>query len=373
MPFSSQKQSLILILDVQSSVVRGSLCMMTPHDRPRIIFSHEALIHYRNEKGSAHLVQKSIEAIEQTVLQATRSLQGKKIDAVHYVLSSPWILSQAKTVSVEFRKETKATEDHIIEIVTKQRSEFITEKQSTFEIIEEKVFDIRLNGELVEKWEGKKARTIEVSLAVSIAGSRTIKQLRDACAYAVEPEQVIFHSSLLLQHIAIQHTIPQYKNYTLIHAHGELTDIIRVHEGVCSFFASYPYGTQTILRAISGELNIQQQQAESNLSLYEQGSLDATHARRAHTTIQKAQHVWTAELLKIVSYSTLAQNTTEHILLSAHAHEAFFLNALKSIPTYGNVQRLELDDIRPRVVFDPNIRVSRMTGLYALAIHSTIQ
>ncbi len=373
MSFSSKKSSLILILDVQSSVVRGSLCIFNPKDRPHIIFSYEVPINYHIGKGSAHLIQKTTEVIGEIVHKALRSIQGKKVDGVHYVLSSPWILSQGKTVTVEFAKNTKTTRERIIEIVTKHRDEFITENQSDFEIIEEKIFDVRLDGVSIDKWQKRKARITEVSFAVSIAGSETLKQLRDACAHAVIPEQITFHSSLLLQYIAVQQTIPQYKDYTLIHAHGELTDIICVENSTCSFFASYPYGTNTIIRSIEAKLKTSQQQAESYISLYEQGSLDSSHAHSIHIAIQKVQHIWSAELLKIIGHSAITQKQNEHILLSAHAHEAFFIHALRSIPSYKTVQRLELDDIRPRVTLDPNIRVSRMTGLYVLAIHSTLQ
>ena len=373
MSFSSKKSSLVLILDAQSSVVRGSLCRLTKHERPHIIFSYETPVEYRKEKGSAHLVHQTIKAIKETVHQALRSIQGETIDTVHYVLSSPWILSQGRTVTVEFPKDTKATTDHVIEIVRKQCDEFITEKQASFEIIEEKVFDVRLDGISLEQWHGKKTKKIEVSFAVSVTGSQTLVQLKEACAYATTPERVVFHSALLLQHIAVQQTIPQYKNYTLIHTHGDLTDIVRVHDGTCSFFASYPYGTQTIIRGIANTLKTTPQHAESNLALYEQGSLDASHAHTAHIAIQKAQHTWTAELLKILGDSGSTHTPTEQVLLSAHAHEAFFMHALRSIPEYGTVQRLELDDVRPHIVCEANVRISRMTGLYALAIHSITQ
>jgi len=373
MPFSSKKSSLILILDIQSSVVRGSLCVLAKNARPHVIYSQETPIEYKQERGAAHLVQRTIRAIDQTLHHALRSIQGKKIDAVHYVLSSPWILSQAKTIAVEFKKETKATREHIIDIVTKQREEFITEKQSGFEIVEEKVFSVKLDGTHTEDWRNKKARTVDVSLAISVSGIETIRQLRDVCAHAVPGERVQFHSALLLQHIAVQQIIPQYKNYTLIHAHGELTDIIRVKDGTCSFFASYPYGTQTILRSIGSTQKIPQQSAESNLALYGQGSLDASHARKTYEAIQNEQHMWSAELMKILQTSSVKQDPNEHILLSAHAYEAFFIRALASIPHYGKVQRLELDDVRPAVTFEASVRTSRMTGLYVLAIHSINQ
>ena len=370
MPFSKKKSSLILILDVQTSIVRGSLCILTPGERPSIVFSHETPVEYNKDRGGNHLLETTIYAVKETIHAVLVNIHGHSLDYVHYVLSSPLIVSSAKTIHVDFVKDAKITPSHLMALIAEQRSELVFTSEFGFEIIEEKVFDVKLNGALMQEWHGKKASQVEVSFVTTIAGSDTIKRLREACTNAATPNKVVFHSSLLLQHISIQQTIPGYKDYTLIHAHGELTDVLQVHAGLCTFFGSFPYGTRSVARDVSKALKVSDHTAESNITLYEQGNLDASHGRTTHVAIQGSQHVWTAELIKMLNRAGTKTNTDGHTLISAHAHEAFFIHALQSMPHSGKIQRLELDDVRPRVIFESNVRTSRLTGLYAIAIHS---
>jgi cell division ATPase FtsA len=373
MPFFQKKSSLILILDVQSTIVRGTLCVLTKNDRPRIIFSYEIPIDQSPHLRSGHLIQKTTKAIASVIHESLHFLQGLKIDQIHYVLSAPWIISRSRTISTEFKKQSKIKTAHIMNMIALERNELYGRTDAELTIVEEKIFDVRLDGTSRSAWHNTKAQHLNVSYVVSMAHADTISKFREACAFATAESNIFFHSSLLLQHIAVQQTNPRLKTYTIVHVHGGLTDVIQVRNGICSLFGSYPYGIAQIIKDISTDLNIKEQSAESYLSLYEQGSLDATHAHKTHSVIQKAQHIWAAEFVSIVGRSPFTQDRDPHILLSAHAHDVFFMNALKSIPNNTQVHRLELDDVRPRVVLDTNVRASRMTGLFAIAIHSITQ
>jgi cell division ATPase FtsA len=378
---SSQKQSLILILDVQSALVRGSLVCMNGNARSRVVYSTETYFPYHKDKGTTHHIDAIIKGIEETVheclVQLHRGQLGKDIphavDQVHYVLTSPWIISRAQTVNVKFDTETKISMEKVSAAIADQRSSILNGSDTSFEIIEEKVFDVRLNGYQMSDWHGRKAHSMEISFALSIAGSQTIRQFRDACAHAVSHDRVVFHSSLLLQHIAIQELLSNAKNYSLIHIHGELTDVVQVAQGVCTIFGSYPIGSNTCVRTGAEQLRLSSQSADSTISLYEHGQLDSAHGKSTHAALHKIQHGWAIELEKMLSKAGSDLSLKGSLIISAHAHELFFTDALKTIPHHGTVERLDIDLMQTHLIFEGQHRNSRMTGLYVTALRNLIK
>ena len=370
--------SLILILDVQSSRVRGSLVLIKKELRPTIVFSYEAIVTYRPEQGGTQLFTNTLAALDAVINQVLRIVRSheqdspipRTIDEIHFVLSSPWIMSRAKTVSASFKKEVVLTPARIRDIVSNERVHSANDQTLSGDIIEEKITDVRIDGVSVPHWENSKAKNIEISYAVSVAGTSTIDQLRRACAYIEETTAIFFHSALLLQHAGIQAVTKRRGNYTLVHVHGELTDIVHSEDGICTFFASYPIGVNTVARTLATELNLSVKSTDSSISLYEHGQIDAGHGHTAHTAISKAQHLWVAELEKVLTRADATYVMNSSLIVSAHAHEIFFIQALKSVPAHGFIEQLDIDEIRTRVSFETNVPISRMIGLYAIAIHS---
>ena len=376
---SSQKKSVILILDVQSALVRGSLIYSEPRSLPRIIYITETQFPYEPQRGTQYHLDHILSALDAVIHHCLRYVHSdaihagipKKIDHVHYVLSSPWIISRAHVVHSTFTQETVIAASQVSSIMASQRAEILSDTDNSFEIIEEKIFDIHLNGYRTDTWHSKQARSLRISYALSIAGSRTIRQFRDACAHAVDHSAISFHSGLILQHIATRYLLNDAHTYTLIHVHGELTDLVEVHNDTCTAFGSFPMGSNTIVAHIGDRLSLSRTMADSILTLSEQGNLEAEHTREAHTAIHAVQHEWSLELETIRAKAHTKGHTTHNtkIVLSAHAHEAFFTHALASTPGHGSIAILAIEDIQKFIHIDTAHTQSRMTALYALAIH----
>jgi cell division ATPase FtsA len=62
--------------------------------------------------------------------------------------------------------------------------------------------------------------------------------------------------------------------YTLIHAHGELSDVVVVVRGACVFFGSYPTGIRSIVRAVAEATKTDEEAADSFLALYGEKRLE---------------------------------------------------------------------------------------------------
>ncbi len=384
--FSSKKTKdrLDLILDIQSSVVRGALMLVRPGSPPRIIWTMSTDIPYRAQGGSAYIIKMGVRAVEETATAAhayIRDTHGKeplpdRIDAVHCVLSSPWIVSRARTVSQTFPKETVITKARLGDIIKTERRELSGEGEKGLISMEEKIFDVRLNGYSVSVWEGVSAKNLEVSFAISIAGVRMIERFKEAAKRAAPREEIRFHSSLLLQYTGIGLALPARRPgmsvsgpYVLVHIHGELTDLVVTDGRSCIFFGSHPIGINTIIRKVAHALKISEPTADSLITLHEDGKLDLSNDRRAEKVLADVASGWKNECAKLLALVPAGHLPDTSIML-ARTHEGFFVKAMRETSGGMRVITMSADEFEPKVSFDPHAERLRLTILNAIAITS---
>ena len=380
--FSRPKSSLILILDVQSSIVRGTLVHMHAQSNPHVVFTHNVGIAYKPHARSGYLVKAALAAIEESVAESLRFISQahsiknalhdlpRHIAAVHYVLSSPWVVSQAKTLTQSFKKETAVTRAYILKLVAEERAKMSEKDQHDIRVIEEKIFDVRLNGYSVTSWESRKTTQLEVSFVSSLAGGRMVERFIQACDRAVGRKAVSFHSSLFLQHIAIQKVMPDRATYALVHVHGELTDVAIMHAHSCIFFGSYPFGVHSIVRTIAREMEVSEQTADSALNLVSQGALDTVRAKKQAAIVENMSNGWVGEFRKLLKINPSASGVPKHIVISARSHEDFFIDSFKRAYPQSTFEPLDFEKIHALVGFESSAERLRLTGLYTIAIHS---
>jgi hypothetical protein len=375
--FSGSKDKLILIIDVQSSIVRGTLVLSQHGAIPRIVNTHSIAIPYKPTAGSAYLIKMALKAVEEVVRDARMYTEAhkhnehfpNKISCVHYVLSSPWIVSQAKTLSVTFKQDTVISQAYITGMIWEERAKMTSNTADDVRIIEEKVFDVRLNGYSVASWESRHTRDLGVSFIVSIAGGRMIDKFIDECRDIVRADAIKFHSSLFLQHLGIQTVVPGSSSYGLVHAHGELTDVAVINQRSCTFFGSYPYGVHTMVREMAAKMKTTDDSAESTITMILKGDLDTSRAKKESEILDELGKKWIDNLKKLLAGDS-THALPAHIIVSSRAFDELFMRILKSAYPEAKLEMLSLDQLAPHVHFDPSVDRLRLSALYALAVHS---
>ena len=362
--FSKKSGDLILILDVQSSIVRGTLVQKATDQVPLVLYTHNVPISFKADGTSDYLVKTAIQAIKDDVTDILKQQSGK-ISAVHYVLSSPWIVSQAKTLHLSFKEDTHITKAYVMGMIREERSK-LSNKDDTARVVEEKVFDVRLNGYPVSSWESKFTRELQVSFVVSVAGGKMIDRLIEACENIVHRKGVQFHSSLFLQHIGVEKIVQSTSSYALIHVHGELTDVAVIENCSCVFFGSYPMGIQSVIRRIATQTGTDEQSADSLLSMSMKGHLDSAHAEKDLAVIDALDHEWIKQFQELVKTVNIPHN----VIVSARYHEDFFMKSFATAYPRQSLEILAIESMTPYVAFDPRVEQLRLTGAYVIAIYS---
>ncbi len=315
----------ILILDIQSSSVRGSLV-----SGKTILFELGVEIPSRVTKDSRSLTENILTATKTIVEGVLKDLilhkTQDKISAVHCVISSPWLISQAQTVSVIFKKDTKITGKIIEDLITNEKAKptlHITEeayKTGQLKIIERKIFSVLLNGFPTQDWEGKKSQKLSVSFVVSSASKVFIREIEDICSSVVSPDKIVFHSSLILHYISSIGMIPEAAAHVCVHVHNEITDIVSVNNLGVIYFASYPVGLNTITRRIETALKVNRHNAESMLAIYADMHADPFHNRNSGVIIEKILQSWSREYHEFIKLAEIPHASPVHVFVSSEKY-----------------------------------------------------
>ncbi len=357
---TNKNGKVLIILNVESSAVHGSLVLFDETDAPKVLYTHSSTITWKPHTNSTYLIKTTEKALRENInmlirqhnIQSEKDDIPKKISAIHYALSSPWLVSEAKVISMTFENETKISKEFILKLIEDERTKLLPSQSEPLKIFEEKIFDIKLNGYSLDDWQNKWAKSLDISFTVSIAGAHTVDRFASICEQIVKKNNIFFHSSLLLQFIGIEKFFHINRDYSILNVHGELTDIAIIRDKSCVFFGSFPIGTRTLIRKVSNSTKIDQQSADSLITLFTGGHLDVTVNKKGFLAIESIYEGWVRELGKTIDTSKYKVKTIEHIILTASAHENSLTMALSKI--------------------QPNIKITMASeiDLILIAIHS---
>ena len=339
---SSQKLSRqpALILDIQSSSVRGLLV-----SGKNILFEIGIEISDRVTKNSKDLTENTLEAVtvivegilKEFILRkgSDKNYRSVEIAAIHCIVSSPWLISQAQIVSTSFRKETKITSKMITSMLENEKAKptlHITKeghRTGQLQVIERKVFSVMLNGYPTTNWSGRSAKTLDVSFVVSSAGTQFISKVEDICKTVTSAKQIKFHSALILHYISSTSMVPEAAAHICVHVHNEMTDIVSIGKTGNIHFASYPVGIRTITRRIAVAMGVENHTAESMLSLFANMHLDVTHSRQSSMIVERILHSWSNEYREFLKIADVSHHSPVHVFVSAEKYSKLFARLMR--------------------------------------------
>ncbi len=311
-------------------------------------------------------LQKHNKVVKNDAKKDSADIIPHKISEVHYVLSSPWILSEARRMEISFDTSRMVREDVIRKMVSEEREKLAEEARAKGKIIpvEEKIFDVRLNGYSVTNWQNREAKSISVSFVTSISGTKMVARFKDLCSHVVFGHKVFFHSSLLLQHIALNEVNPKREMYAIIHVHGEVTDIVEVDKHACVYFGTFPIGTQTMLRMFAKETKTDLQVAASTLNMHK-GHLTGQASGKNAESINKVDEYWFKQFENSMKAGPLSTEGGMSFVVSSMERLDDIVSLLREKYPKVSVETLDGDDLSTFVSYDIAAERHVMISLYA--------
>jgi len=382
------REGISILIDIQSGLVRAALVLFKKNDKPHILYLVTKPILYKSKVDSQHLIILMCKTLEEVAILITEEgiprakelgYDHKKIDTIHYVLSSPWVISQSKTIKMHYDVSTEISEAIVLDVVDKERKNFIDkfkegdfDKEYEFDLVfvEQKIFEVRLNGYPVEDYKKKKIRDLEISFAVTASSKRILENIHTSVTKAIHVKNEAHHSALLLQYSSLRSIITTGDEYISVHVHGELTDIVVVKRGISSYLASFPFGTFTLVRKMSDLLKNNMETNDSLLSMYAEGKLEPKEEQEVGEVIKSVVESWLEEFLN--SLNSMGNRTLlpKVIYLSSHSYYSIFKKAFAD--TQFEVLDFDVALVDKIVSFEKSSEESMLMGMYALALNIMI-
>lgn len=299
---NKNREKVVAIFDIGSGSVGGALVRIFPpvdgvQKAPTIISQSRVDIAFQDELD----FETFFVDMQKSLYQSANDIYNAKMGApeeIICVLASPWFIGETRELHIEKPEPFYITSSIIDELVStelKNLSEIYKQKYEDIEgtsvLIESKIFQSRLNGYKTEDPIGKKAKTLDIHLFVSISPEICLTRIKNTLVKVFHHTPISFSTFLTSIYTGARERFEDNDAYFLIDIRGELTDIAIVSDDVLISTISFPMGKYGIIRAFR-EFGLPVEQAKSLISLHANNMLDNKSKSSIAPTIQEVQKSW---------------------------------------------------------------------------------
>ncbi len=306
---SDKKDRLVAIFDIGSGSVGGAIARI-PYDNkniPSIIKSARTEIVFQNELNFDLFLNDMLVALDTT---ANKLYQGKvgAPEEVYCVVSSPWYLSETRTIKMSRDQPFVFTERFGYDLFKKELSlvtELYKNKYSKLdsipEVIEHNIINVMLNGYAVSDPLGKSAQTVEMNMIISLAPAMCLENIRQSISKTYHSIPISFSSFSVNSYLAVRDRYLHLDSYLLLDISGELTDVSIVSKGVLKSTLSFPFGKKTFLKYLCKELNIDLRDAQELFHLHISGMISPKFGDKLIPIFKTVEDLWSSSFHECIN------------------------------------------------------------------------
>ncbi len=302
---SSPKSKRTLIFHIGSESVIGAFVYLEEFEGkiiPEIQHAVSVALPVSVEVTTPVLIGSMNKALQEVGLIMVNEKIGSP-DEILCFLESPWYAAQARTVRVMKNVPFLINEKLITDLVRRETDLFDREELSSYRasnneavLIEREITQIRLNGYPVAMPYGQKVKEISVSLVYSISPKTIIDQIRTIIGNSFHRKDISFRTFGYAGAHITRDLFISHDHFLFINIGGEMTDIVLVKDNAYVETASFPWGTNTVLRMFSTATGLTLEEARARLSLYATGRLEARLAVKTNKLLDPILAAWNRSL-----------------------------------------------------------------------------
>lgn len=298
--FSSKKEKLVAIFDIGSGSVGGALVRVPLDGKslPTIIKSTRTDIVTRKELDFNLFLKDMILALG----FASKALYQSKLgapDEIVCVLASPWYISETRLIRMSKEHSFIFSKKIIDELAKKEITSLdilykgkYGDTESAPEVIEHPILGISLNGYQVDDPIGKKTRSIEMDMVISLSPNLCLDQIKEILSKTFHNTPVSFSSFMMSSYVAVRDRYMNHESYLLLDIGGEVTDVAIISKGILRESLSFPYGKKSLLRDISNKLKIELRDAKEIFSLFNKGVISTKESAKISSVLSEVEKSW---------------------------------------------------------------------------------
>lgn len=295
---SKEKRELVLVFNIGSSSVGGSLFYTQKTGVPKIVFSVVESLPLEENITSEKLFTLTTE----TLLLVSKKIFSSKIGApskIFCVLSSPWYLSQTRIITLNKNTPfvfTNKLADSLLEKEIKIFQEENIKKYpgmgNAIRAIELKNVRTSLNGYETSEPIDKKAKEVEMTVFISMCEERVLKKIEDVVASCFHFNNIKFSSLAASLYAVVKDKYAKKDNFLLVDVGGEVTDISMIKRNTLKESISFPLGSSFLIRGVALGLKCPLDEARSMISLFRDGHAEKNIEKKISSILTQLKKEW---------------------------------------------------------------------------------
>ncbi len=288
---SSKKERIVAIFDIGSGSVGGAITRIPADGKeiPTIIKSARTEVPIRDDLNFSVLLEDMLLALNAT---ATSLYEGKVgvPDEIVCVLASPWYLSETRIIKIAKEHSFVFTKKLADESLSKEISALKSSYENKYggvksapEVMEHHVMGISLNGYLVDDPIGKRSKSVEMHMFISLSPKSCLDKIRQTLSNTFHEMPISFSSFVMSSYLAVRDKYVTPESYLLLDIGGEVTDVAIISKGMLTASLSFPFGKNTFFKYIYTKMEIELRDAKELFKLFSTNSLAAKNKQKAES------------------------------------------------------------------------------------------
>ncbi len=295
------ESTLIAIFDITSSSVGGLLFERHPDKLPEIISVFRQPTDFLPKLEFQKFQRFLHKTFENVIFHLKKKMpkNKKKPDLAVIVFSSPYYVSQTKIIRSIHQKPFEITRkflDHLVDeeadSMKKEWTGGYASKEQMIEILEKEAMGYKLNGYFTGDPFGKKAKTVELSVNISLGIKEIHDKLKDCINHSFGEMEILFKTFPVMAFKALKMALDISKGLLLVDIGGEVTELALINDDILKETASFPLGENFLIRRIASAFHFSLEESVSLLGQYARGDLHDDTREKVKKIIGEAGQKW---------------------------------------------------------------------------------
>lgn len=343
---SPKREQATIIFDIGSGSVGGAFTIV-PLDgagAPSIIKTTRNDIKFRENFNFNFFMQDMIVSLDKTANFLLNKNLGAP-DKIVCSMSSPWYISENRNVLIKNNKSFVFDKKIASDLIKKEISNLIDEYKSRYkdldsipEVVESYISTISLDGKIEENPLGKKCRSVEISMIISLSPKICLDKIREVISKNFHTKNISFSSFTIDTYLAVRDKYIRPNSYLLIDVSGEITDIGIVKDGILRFIWSFPFGKNNFYKILCSNLKIEKRDAEEIFKLYNDGNISESYKKKVAPIFKLIEDKWGELFSNGLNTITRTHNLPSLVFLTADDDiKKWFSRILKQQEKFKNL------------------------------------
>lgn len=280
--------------------------------------------------------------VEQSIAQLAKVITTlKKADNHHpkyiqVLLASPWFMSQTRTITYNKTTDFLCTQKLIDELVEKEVAYIIEHDMSRFGsigtdavIIEKQISMIKLNGYSTTKPFGKKSKTLELFLVVTVSPKSIIERFKNELEKSYGGVSIGFTTSPYATFVVARDFLKASHEFVIVDVGEEVTDVAFIKDGLFLYQHSFPTGIYEFYRNLVAGGVASHTEAGALIESFSQGKLSATTTSAVQKGLDNFGEIWQKAFQQVINDGGLAMKmASDCFVICDHRFGNFFSTML---------------------------------------------